>query len=653
MAGHRDRMLPSGGIGLNLRARLTLFFVGIVVVPLLVAGFVLRGVVSAEVDRRTNTRLQGAARAATALWDERARQAELGIALAARLLEPTATDADLARERDLAALDFLVLSRPGGTVIASAVEPADFAPGFSRPSPAALAADSPPPGTLRSQIEVSFGARRATLFGGWFTDNDLAGDLAAATTMDVVILHDGRVVAATAKPPPPVPRAEGIFELDGGRAGLLVPTAGSDGGVALIATPDGRVPSVALALVAVVGLALAAILGWALAGVMARPLERLAQGARAVAAGDLETRVDAAGKGDIARVAEAFNAMTENLRAHVDELESSRDELRRGLDRLGAALRATHDLPGIVRLVLETATMTMRAEAGALFLRGPTGSELRLESARGYRPPDGATLPVGHGIAGRAATGVMIRVPGALPIEPAVPVEPPFRTAIAVPLTPRDRAIGVLAVYGCSLPEAFTDQDARTLRSLAAQAAVAVENVLLHQEAQRLSVTDSLTGVSNRRSLQATLAKEVDRARRFRRPLSVLLLDLDRFKRVNDEHGHRRGDEVLIEVARRIEGRIRSRIDTLARYGGEEFVIVLPETGSQGAGVVADKIRRAVGDRPIAGPTGPDVEMTVSIGRATYPGDGETADDLLRAADAAMYRAKEEGRDRVAAASNG
>ncbi|MGH2725047.1 MAG: diguanylate cyclase [Actinomycetota bacterium] len=638
---------------MTLRARLTLFFVGIVVVPLLVAGFLLRAVVSGEVERRTNTRLQGAALAVGALWDERVARAEQEVAVAARALGATADDDELARERGRASLDFLVLARRDGTVIASAVEPPAFASDGPDPSPAALVAEDPPPGVLRSQVDVVSGRESATLAGGWFADERLAESFAEVTGLDVVVLQGGRVLATTAEPPPSIPTGEGIFELDEGRRGLMVPTAGTEGGIALIATLDGRVPSAAIWVVAVAGLGLAVILGWALAGVIARPLVRLAEGARAVAAGNLDTRVDPVGKGDVAHLADAFNAMTANLRSYVEELESSRDELRRGLDRLGAALRATHDLPGIVRLVLETATATLRAEAGAVFLMGPTGTELRLEAARGYRPPEGAALPVGHGIAGRSATGVMVRVPGALPIEAAAPVEPPFRTAIAVPLTPRDRAIGVLAVYGCSVPEAFTEEDTRTLRSLAAQAAVAVENVLLHQEAQRMSVTDSLTGVSNRRSLQATLAKEVDRSQRFGRPLSVLLLDLDRFKRVNDEHGHRRGDEVLVEVARRVQGRIRGRIDTLARYGGEEFVIVLPETEADGARVVADKIRRAVADGPITSPTGPDVHMTVSIGTATFPGDGEMADDLLRAADTAMYRAKDEGRDRVATASDG
>jgi diguanylate cyclase (GGDEF)-like protein len=205
----------------------------------------------------------------------------------------------------------------------------------------------------------------------------------------------------------------------------------------------------------------------------------------------------------------------------------------------------------------------------------------------------------------------------------------------------------VLALYGRSIPDPFESEDLETLGSFAGQASVAIENVLLHQEAQRLSITDGLTGVWNRRYLQLTLAKEIERAQRFERPLSVLMVDIDHFKRVNDLHGHQLGDEVLIEVTRRIMSTVRSQIDSLARYGGEEFVVVLPETGPEGAQVVADKILEVIRHGRFAGDDGPALSLTVSVGIATYEEGGTTADQLIRAADLAMYRAKQAGRDRV------
>jgi two-component system, cell cycle response regulator len=407
------------------------------------------------------------------------------------------------------------------------------------------------------------------------------------------------------------------------------------------------VPTGSRWIVAVLGLAVATMLGFALAGVLARPLERLAEGARAVAGGDLGARVDAGGGSDVGRVAESFNAMTEHLRAYVGELESSRDELRRSLDRMGATLRTTLDLQGMLEVILDTAAVMLGANAGALYLRRPVGRELALEVARGYTPPRGAVLMLDHGVAGRAAAGIPVLVPRD-DVENAGPVEPQAPTAVAVPLVRGDRAMGVIALYGRSTPDPFGERDVETLTAFAAQASVAIENVLLHQETEQLSITDGLTGVWNRRYLELSLSKEIERASRFNRPLSVLMIDIDRFKDVNDRYGHQRGDGVLVEVSRRIMGTIRTQIDFVARYGGEEFVVVLPETPWEGAKVVAEKIRSAIREHPFVG-EGPHLSVTVSVGVAAFPLDGLTAEDLIRASDQAMYRAKRAGRDRVEA----
>jgi two-component system cell cycle response regulator len=227
-------------------------------------------------------------------------------------------------------------------------------------------------------------------------------------------------------------------------------------------------------------------------------------------------------------------------------------------------------------------------------------------------------------------------------------VEPQAPTAVAVPLVRGDRAIGVIALYGRTTPDPFDERDVETLTAFAGQASVAIENVLLHEETEQLSITDGLTGVWNRRYLELSLSKEIERASRFNRPLSVLMIDIDRFKDVNDRYGHQRGDGVLVEVSRRVMGTIRTQIDFVARYGGEEFVVVLPETPGEGAKVVAEKIRSAVREHPFVG-EGPHLGVTVSVGVAAFPLDGLTAEDLIRASDQAMYRAKRAGRDRVEA----
>jgi diguanylate cyclase (GGDEF)-like protein len=401
-------------------------------------------------------------------------------------------------------------------------------------------------------------------------------------------------------------------------------------------------------IVVAIGLLVATALGYALARLLARPLQRLAEGAMAVASGDFDTHVDAEGQGDVAQLAQAFNSMTENLRGYVGELRKSRDELRRGLDRLGTTLSSTHDLEGMFGVILDTAAITLGAKAGAVYLISPSGRDVRLEVARGYEAPERAALRIGEGIAGRSAAGISVLLPSERdPVSPSRPVEPAAPTAIAVPLIRGDRTMGVLALYGRSIPEPFVQDDVATLGSFAAQASVAVENVLLHKEAQRLSITDGLTGVWNRRYLQLTLTKEIERAQRFDRPLSVLMMDIDHFKLVNDAHGHQVGDEVLVELTRRTMSTIRGQIDALARYGGEEFVVVLPETPREGARIVADKILSVIRHRPFGEDGEAAVPLTVSIGVAAFPEDGSTADELVRAADLAMYRAKEAGRNRV------
>jgi diguanylate cyclase (GGDEF)-like protein len=187
------------------------------------------------------------------------------------------------------------------------------------------------------------------------------------------------------------------------------------------------------------------------------------------------------------------------------------------------------------------------------------------------------------------------------------------------------------------------------LATLARHAAAALVNVRRHHLAARLSVTDPLTGIGNVRMLTHTLAREVERAGRYGHSLSVLMLDLDRFKAVNDSHGHARGDVVLAELAHRIVRCVRD-IDTVARYGGEEFCVLLPETGRDGAEVVARRILTAVSGEPFVAPGATPLHVTVSIGVAAFPEDGRTGDEVMRVADRALYEAKRTGRDRVVVA---
>jgi diguanylate cyclase (GGDEF)-like protein len=221
--------------------------------------------------------------------------------------------------------------------------------------------------------------------------------------------------------------------------------------------------------------------------------------------------------------------------------------------------------------------------------------------------------------------------------------EPSATELISVPMRTSGGVLGVLNLYDRADSRPFDAGDLETIRTFAGQAAVALDNVLLHQEAQRLSVTDGLTGLGNYRFFQTTLTREIERAVRFQRPLALLMLDLDLFKEVNDVHGHQVGNVVLVEVAERLRVEVRE-VDVVARYGGEEFVVVLPETAGEGAGLTADRICAAIRGRPF------DVgeirlPVTISIGVAVFPAQGDGAATLIRAADEALYAAKAAGRD--------
>ncbi|MBI5165622.1 MAG: diguanylate cyclase [Magnetospirillum sp.] len=169
---------------------------------------------------------------------------------------------------------------------------------------------------------------------------------------------------------------------------------------------------------------------------------------------------------------------------------------------------------------------------------------------------------------------------------------------------------------------------------------------LLEGELRRLATTDPLTGAANRRQFMAIAEQEAERSARYRRPLAVLMLDIDHFKVVNDTHGHAVGDEVLKAVADACRAGLRD-VDLLGRLGGEEFAVLLPETPLPGAIDVAERLCQAVARRAVPLPGGAQIRVTASLGVATYRGDAAQVDQLLARADAALYRAKAEGRDRV------
>jgi diguanylate cyclase (GGDEF)-like protein len=203
----------------------------------------------------------------------------------------------------------------------------------------------------------------------------------------------------------------------------------------------------------------------------------------------------------------------------------------------------------------------------------------------------------------------------------------------------REKLLGVIYLDSTSAIRDLDENDLKLLEAVAAQAAIALQNARLHHQA----TTDPLTGLANRGFIKQVFDEELRRAKEEREPLAVLILDLDHFKRINDTYGHSAGDEVLRRVAGRVRRTLR-RDDYAGRWGGEEFLIVLPGTGVEGALTVAGKVSEAIRSRPM---TDAEVTVTTSIGAAVFPEHGDTAGELVKHADQALYAAKAAGRNRT------
>jgi len=239
---------------------------------------------------------------------------------------------------------------------------------------------------------------------------------------------------------------------------------------------------------------------------------------------------------------------------------------------------------------------------------------------------------------------------GDIPNSPAsscVPAGCNMKSLICSPVMVADQVKGIIHLDSLE-KDAFDEEDKQFVEQLAEAIAIAMERALEHSKVKVLSVEDGLTGCYNRRKLDQDIDAEINRSRRYQRNFSVLMIDLDWFKKYNDHHGHGRGDELLKDVTDLFRRSLRTN-DEVYRYGGEEFVILLPEADRQQAAAVAGKLQQLVAQTPFAGEeeSQPGKMVTISIGLATYPWDGNNRDELYKTSDTRLYQAKKLGRNRV------
>jgi diguanylate cyclase (GGDEF)-like protein len=320
--------------------------------------------------------------------------------------------------------------------------------------------------------------------------------------------------------------------------------------------------------------------------------------------------------------------------------------------KLARSLASSFDLDTILRTILENMERTIDAELWTLLMLDEERQELYYAIAAGGKEASLRDLrvKVGEGVAGWVVEhGETLIVPESDNDPRLTPsgngVTPRLRSVIALPLRGRKGTQGAIEIFN-PRGEQFSDYTIAFLHILADHAAIAIENARDVARIQQLTITDDTTGLYNVRHLYDVLAKELERCNRERTPVSLAFLDLDRFKQVNDVHGHLVGSELLARVGKRLQELSRPR-DLCFRYGGDEFVVLLPSTGAVDAQEQATRLHQALMSTRFRMKSGKELSVSASVGLATAPADGNSIHAIIGAADARMYTVKTDGRGQV------
>ena len=345
--------------------------------------------------------------------------------------------------------------------------------------------------------------------------------------------------------------------------------------------------------------------------------------------------------------------ITERKMAEAEILESARQ--MENLYNIAVTVSQTLNLIEMLENVLAKVLELMEIEAGGIFLVNTQTDELFLKTYQGFSEgfvQDAKRMKVGKGFAGRVALTGKPLIVGNMSddarFDPIVLKREGFQSLSAIPIMAKEKIMGVLCVcsYG---PRNYLEREIKVLGTIANQIGVAVDNSQLYERTVAIAFTDSLTGLYNRRYLMEQIEREFARALRNETAFSVIMLDLDGLKTVNDRFGHHEGDAILKELGRIIKADTRAS-DVAGRLGGDEFMVLAPETDSGEACDISERIRAQVEQYRIE-IDGEEVRASISAGVASYPAHASDINELLQKADEAMYNAKRAGKNRICLAS--
>ena len=619
---------------MSFRNRLALFFVLIVIVPMLAVAFLLFRLIDDSETGQAEAAIGQQHAFAISMFREQRRRAEAAIKDVGTdaIFTGALQDGDIARARrraarllDSMAIERIVFVKNGKAIvrvgdrraIAPAVQPVVSERGRRLGTLGVSVVDAP---TYVRQVR-SLAGLRATVLNG---DKVLASTLPARDPKALPTGNGAQLMVGDTEYRVQNFADKGAF---GGQE-VRVFTLGDISAVQSSTTPERLFAGGVLA-----GFFLLAIMcAMLVSRTLQRQIEAFLAAARRLTGGDFSAKVPTVGHDEFAALGDEFNKMSRVLERRMAELTQERGRVQDSVLRLGQAVAANLDRDALLDLVLRTAIDGVGADAGRACVRTDRNGTLQERSRVGDL----------NGLESAVATVESDAVHSGSVREATVGTA----NAIAHPLRGadgRDEVVGVVSIGRTG--RAFTPSDRELFTYLAGQAARSMENVELHETATRDSLTDELTGLANRRALDEVLTSEVERARRFGNDLGLVLIDLDDFKSVNDTYGHLQGDVVLREVARVLRSSSRE-IDQPARYGGEELAVVLPGTDLEGAYNRAERIREEIERLRIARLDGRGtLSITTSCGVAAVRAGAVDGRALVQAADNALYEAKHSGKN--------